>query len=167
MKTANTFVINRLAMSPNLERNGCQFSNKKNLNTNYVTKRNCVHNTEGNGRGSTDPKSAQAAITKEIFQVSMHIFCGKSFFPTARLLGCVSYIMTRYSHERWCNIKGNHWIGVLEIRSMERDICPIAPLLEPQMVPSYWWSVDTKSLSRMVDEILFIFYLPILVEPNK
>jgi len=26
--------------------------------------------------------------------------------------------------------------------------------LEPHMVLSYWWSVDTKSLSRMVDEIL-------------
>jgi len=71
----------------------------------------------------------------------------------------------------------------LEIRSMERGICPIAPLalrltvysltflqqlfvsrchvmssvtwpLEPQMVLSYWWSVDTKSLSRTVAEIL-------------
>jgi len=54
---------------------------------------------------------------------------------------------------------------------MEWGICPSAPLafmssvtwpLEPQMVLFYWWSVDAKSLSCMVAEILSLKHLGVM-----
>jgi len=107
---------------------------------------------------------------------------------------CCALCVRFYCNMSYCVVYVMFLMNKLEIRSMERGVCPLAPLalcltlysltvaeilslkhfgvttlthsghvtssvtwpLEPQLVVSYWSSVDTMSLSRTVAEILSV-----------